>query len=110
MRMAAAPAWMLGLFATGMLGWTTRTLAADSAAEASLVRAVPAATDTEIDGVNWHCTADKCVGTSVGRRASGSRVDECKRQAAAVGKLASFSSRGKELSKRDLDACNRVAR
>jgi hypothetical protein len=110
MRMAAAPAWMLGVFATGVLGWTSRTLAADSHAEASLVRAVPAATDTEIDGVNWHCTADKCVGTSAGRRASGSRVEECKALAAAVGKLTSFSSRGKELSKRDLDACNRVAR
>ena len=56
------------------------------------------------------CDRHPGVGTSVGRRASGSRVDECKRLAAAVGKLASFSSRGKELSKRDLDACNRVAR
>jgi hypothetical protein len=107
MRMVAARAVMLGVFAAG---GTTQTFAADTLSEASLVRAVPAATDTEIDGVNWRCTADKCVGASAGRRASGSRVDECKRLAAAVGKLASFSSRGKELSKRDLDACNRVAR
>ena len=30
--------------------------------------------------------------------------------AAALGRVASFSSRGKELSKRDLDSCNRSAR
>jgi hypothetical protein len=105
MRKAAA----VGLFAMGVLG-VTETGAADYQAEASLQRAVPAATDTEIDGVNWRCTGDKCVGTPVGRRSPGSRVNECKQLAAAVGKLASFSSRGKELSKRDLDNCNRVAR
>jgi hypothetical protein len=105
MRKAAA----VGLFAVGVLG-LTQTRAADYQAEASLERPVPAATDTEIEGVNWRCTADKCVGTRIGRRASGSRVDECKRLAAAVGKLASFSSRGKELSKRDLESCNRAAR
>ena len=35
---------------------------------------------------------------------------ECKKMAAALGRVASFSSRGKELSKRDLDSCNRSAR
>lgn len=105
MRKAAA----VGLLSIGVLS-LTETHAAEYQAEASLERAVPATTDTEIEGVNWRCTADKCVGTPVGRRSAGSRVDECKRLAAAVGKLASFSSRGKELSKRDLDACNRVAR
>jgi hypothetical protein len=106
MRKAAA----VGLLTMGVLG-LTETQAAEYQAEASLERAVPATTDTEIDGVNWRCTAVKCVGTPVGRsRSVGSRVDECKRLAATVGKLASFSSRGKELSKRDLDACNRVAR
>jgi hypothetical protein len=105
MRKAAA----VGLVAVGVLG-VMEIRAADYQAEASLQRAVPASTDTEIDGVNWRCTGDKCVGTPVGGPPAGSRVDECKKLAAAVGKLASFSSRGKELSKRDLDNCNRVAR
>ena len=105
MRKAAAVGWV----AVGVLG-VTEVRAADYQAEASLQRAVPASTDTEIDGVNWRCTGDKCVGTPVGRASAGSRVDECKKLAAAVGKLASFASRGKELSKRDLDNCNRVAR
>lgn len=105
MRKAAA----LGLFAAGVLG-VTQSGAADYQAEAQLERAQPATTDTEIDGVNWHCTGDKCVATPVGRKSAGSRIDECKKLAAALGRLSSFASRGKELSKRDLDNCNRGAR
>jgi hypothetical protein len=107
MRKAAA----LGLFALGALGLTEARAAEQSPAAASLERALPATTDTEIDGVNWRCTGDKCVGTPVGRRAvSGTRMDECRKLASALGRLSSFASRGKELSKRDLDTCNRVAR
>lgn len=105
MRKAAA----LGLLALGTLG-PMATRAADYQAEALLERALPASTDTEIDGINWRCTGDKCVGTPVGRKSPGSRMDECRKVAAALGKLASFSSRGKELTKRDLDSCNRGAR
>ena len=105
MRKAAA----LGLFALGALGLTAAR-AAEYQAEASLERAVPATTDTEIDGINWHCTGAKCIGTPVGRRSPGSRMDECRKVAAALGRLAGFTARGKELSKRDLDACNRGAR
>jgi hypothetical protein len=79
-------------------------------AEASLQRALPASTSTEIDGINWQCSGDKCVGTAVRRGARGSRMDECRKVAATLGKLASFSSRGKPLNERDLENCNRVAR
>ena len=90
---------------------STEIRAADYQAAASLERALPGATDTEIDGINWHCTGDKCVGTMVGRRSvTGSRMEECRKVAAVIGRLASFSSRGKELTKRDLDTCNRSAR
>lgn len=106
MRKAAA----LGLFALSALA-SNAIRAADYQAAASLERALPGATDTEIDGINWHCTGDKCVGTMVGRSSvTGSRMEECRKVAAAIGRLASFSSRGKELSKRDLDNCNRSAR
>jgi hypothetical protein len=105
MRKAAA----LGLFALGALG-LTETHAADYQAAASLERALPATTDTEIDGVNWHCTGDQCIGLPVGRRSAASRLEECRKLAGALGRLASFSTRGKELNKRDLDACNRGAR
>ena len=106
MRKAAA----LGLFALSALA-STQIRAAEYQAAAALERALPGATDTEIDGINWHCTGDKCVGTMVGRRSvTGSRMEECRKVAAALGKLTSFSSRGKELTKRDLDNCNRSAR
>ena len=106
MRKAAA----LGLFALSAFG-STEIRAADYQAAASLERALPGGSDTEIDGINWHCTGDKCVGTRVGRRsAAGSRMDECRKVAAVIGRLASFSSRGKEFTQRDLDICNRSAR
>lgn len=106
MRTAAA----LGLFALCALA-ATQIRAADYQAAAALERALPGSTDTEIDGVNWHCVGDKCTGTMVSRRSvTGSRIEECRKVAAALGKLASFSSRGKELTKRDLDTCNRSAR
>jgi hypothetical protein len=84
--------------------------AADYQAEALLERALPATTDTQIDGLDWRCTGDKCLGTPVGRKLPGSRMDACKKLAAALGKVSSFASSGKELSKRDLDNCNRGAR
>lgn len=105
MRKAAA----LGLFALGALG-LTETRAAEFQAAAALERALPATTDTEIDGINWRCTGATCVGTPVGRKSPGSRMEECRKVAQALGRLASFSTRGKELSKRDLDSCNRGAR
>jgi hypothetical protein len=105
MRKAAA----LGLLALGGFA-AAPSHAADYQAAASLERALPATTDTEIDGVNWRCTGDKCVGTPVGRKSASTRLDECRKLASALGRLAAFSSRGKDLSKRDLDSCNRVAR
>ena len=106
MRKAAA----LGLCALSAVA-STAIRAADYQAAASLERALPGATDTEIDGINWHCTGDKCVGTVVSRRTvAGSRMDECRKVAAVIGRLASFAIRGRELPKRDLDACNRSAR
>ena len=56
-----------GLVALGVLG-VPQARAADYQAEALLARALPATTDTEIDGLNWRCTGDKCVATPVGRR------------------------------------------
>ena len=106
MRKAAA----LGLFALSALG-SADIRAADYQAAAALERALPGTTDTEIDGINWHCAADKCVAKLVGRKSvTVSRMEECRKVAAAIGRLASFSSRGKELTKRDLDNCNRSAR
>ena len=106
MRKTAA----VGVVAVGMFGLTQARAADDYRAEALLHWALPATADVEIDDLNWHCAADKCAATAVVGVRSGSRLDQCKKLAAALGKVASFSSQGKEMSKRDLDSCNRVAR
>jgi hypothetical protein len=85
--------------------------AAEYQAAASLERAVPGATDIEIDGVNWRCNGDKCIAKLVGRKSvTGSRMEECRKVAFVIGRLASFSSRGKEFTQRELDNCNRGVR
>jgi hypothetical protein len=110
--MRKAVIWMPTLIACALcIGTADIAAAADGPlAIVSLTRALPAATDTEIDGVVWHCEGDKCVGTAAGRVVPGTRLDQCRKVAAALGKLTSYSSRGREMTPRDLDSCNRVAR
>ena len=78
-------------------------------AEASLATAAPAATDREVDGVKWTCEGDKCVGKAERRSSLDSYMKECRKVAANLGKLTRFFSRGREMSARDLDNCNRAA-
>jgi hypothetical protein len=78
-------------------------------AEATLAAAVASATDKDVDGVNWHCEGDKCVGKAERRASLDSYMKECRKVATALGKLTRFYSRGREMSQRDLDNCNRAA-
>ena len=105
MRKAAA----FGLFALGMLG-LTEARAAEYQAEALLARALPATTDTEIDGVNWRCTGDKCVATPVGRKAVRLAHGGMQEARGRARQALQLLHRGKEMSKRDLENCNRGAR
>ncbi|HET9445114.1 MAG TPA: hypothetical protein VFO35_02590 [Steroidobacteraceae bacterium] len=77
-------------------------------AEASLATAAPAA-DKEVDGVKWTCEGDKCVGKAERRSSLDSYMKECRKVAANLGKLTRFFSRGREMSARDLENCNRAA-
>jgi hypothetical protein len=78
-------------------------------AEASLATAAPAATDKDVDGVKWTCEGDKCVGKAERRSSLDSYMKECRKVAAGLGKLTRFFSRGREMSARDLENCNRAA-
>ena len=78
-------------------------------AEASLATAAPAATDKDVDGVKWTCEGDKCIGKAERRASLDSYMKECRKVAAGLGKLTRFFSRGREMSARDLDNCNRAA-
>ena len=78
-------------------------------AEATLATAAPAATDKDVSGVKWSCTGDKCVGKADRYSSLDSYMKECRKVAAGLGKLTRFYSRGREMSARDLDNCNRAA-
>jgi hypothetical protein len=102
----------LTVVAVCMIGLSGAAAAAGSGAyqaEASLVQAVQTATDKDVDGVNWHCDGDKCVGKAERRSSLDSYMKECRKVAAALGKLTAFSSRGRQMSKVDLAICNRAA-
>ena len=78
-------------------------------AEATLATAVQSAADKDVDGVTWRCEGDKCVGKAERRNSLDSHMKECRKVAAALGKLTRFYSRGRQMSARDLDNCNRAA-
>jgi hypothetical protein len=78
-------------------------------AEATLAAGVQSATDKDVDGVTWRCEGDKCIGKAERRNSLDSYMKECRKVAAALGKLTRFYSRGREMSPRDLDNCNRAA-
>ncbi len=78
-------------------------------AEATLATAVQSAGDKAVDGVNWHCEGDKCVGKAERRSSLDSCMKECRKVAAVLGKLTRFYSRGREMDQRDLNTCNRAA-
>lgn len=73
--------------------------------------AQPAATPTStvVNGVEWRCEGDTCVGSA--QRVSG--VDgfmrECRKVSEALGPLAGYASRGRTMSPGNLRACNKLA-
>ena len=73
--------------------------------------AVPASTPitVNVEGVDWKCDGDACVGTADRRSGLDSLIKECRKVSAAVGPLAGYVSRGRELSERNIAACNRLA-
>jgi len=99
---------MAGLCASAMVPAASAASAGPYQAEVTLAAAVQSATDKEVDGVNWRCEGDKCVGKAERRASLDSYMKECRKVAAALGKLTRFYSRGREMSQRDLDNCNRA--
>ena len=100
---------VIGLGAAGLAPAASAATPGPYRGEATLAAAVQSAGDKEVDGVNWRCEGDKCVGTADRRSSLDSYMKECRKVAAALGKLTRFYSRGREMSPRDLDNCNRAA-
>jgi hypothetical protein len=101
---------LIGLGATAIVPVASAASAAGSYyAEATLATAAASAADKDVDGVQWRCEGDKCVGRAERRSSLDSYMKECRKVAAGLGKLTRFYSRGRAMSQRDLDNCNRVA-
>ncbi len=99
----------LGLGASAIVPTAGAASSGPYQAEATLATAVQSATDKDVDGVTWRCEGDKCIGKAERRNSLDSYMKECRKVAAALGKLTRFYSRGREMSPRDLDNCNRAA-
>jgi hypothetical protein len=78
-------------------------------AEATLVTPVSAATEIDVSGVTWRCEGDKCEGKGDRRGSLDSYMKECRKVAESLGKLTSYSSRGRAMSARDIQNCNKLA-
>jgi hypothetical protein len=76
---------------------------------AKLAQPAAAPTSTVVNGVEWRCDGDTCLGTA--QRVSG--VDgfmrECRKVSEALGPLAGYASRGRTMSHGNLMACNKLA-
>jgi len=77
--------------------------------EATLAKAVPAASEVQVDGVTWKCEANKCVGRADRRSTLDSQIKECRKVAEALGELTGYTSRGREMTKGSIETCNRLA-
>ncbi len=78
-------------------------------AQATLVTPVSTPSETEISGVKWRCEGDQCEGKGDRRGSLDSYMKECRKVAEALGELSGYSSRGRAMSKRDVQSCNKLA-
>src|SRR3712207_2346167 len=78
-------------------------------AEATLATPVSAPSETVVAGVTWRCDGDRCAAAAERRTTLDNPVRECRKVAAAVGPLAAYTTRGRELSEINLKVCNVAA-
>lgn len=102
---------MASAVAACTLAVSTLVTAASPAYHAQAVLVTPVATpgETEIAGVKWRCEGDRCEGKGDRRGSLDSYMKECRKVAAALGELSAYTSRGREMSKRDVQSCNKAA-
>jgi hypothetical protein len=98
---------VLGAFAALALA-SGAAHAQSSSSEARLTSPVAAPQEAVIGGVAWRCEGDACQGAGARTNADG-LVRECKKVVSVVGPVASYRSRGRELTIGQLRACNKAA-
>lgn len=68
-----------------------------------------ASASTTINGIEWKCDADACVGVGKRDQSIDSFMRECRKVSTAVGPFSAYASNGRVMSSGDLNACNRLA-
>lgn len=77
-------------------------------ANAKLQAPVSAPTKTVVGDIEWTCEGDTCKGVSERRAGLDSLMKECRKVSRALGPLASYNSRGRVMTERNVAACNRL--
>lgn len=77
--------------------------------EARLVSPATAPQEAQIDGVAWRCDGEDCAGSAKRHATLDGLVRQCKKVVAVIGPVASYKSRGRELTASQIRACNRGA-
>ena len=77
-------------------------------ADAKLQTPVSTPTRTLVGEVEWSCEGDTCKGVSERRAGLDSLMKECRKVSRALGPLASYNSRGRVMTERNVAACNRL--
>lgn len=78
--------------------------------EATLATPVAEPREVTIDGVLWRCEGVKCSGRAERRSTLDSHIKECRKVAEVLGELTAYTSRGREMTKGSIEACNRLAK
>ncbi len=76
---------------------------------AKLAQPLASPTSTVVNGVEWRCDGDTCLGSAQRLAGVDGFMRECRKVSEALGPLASYASRGRTMSHGNLRACNKLA-
>src|SRR5829696_6626500 len=76
---------------------------------ATLANPAAGVKEATVSGVNWRCEGGDCAAAADRYSTLDSQMKECRKVVAVLGPVASYRSRGREMSKGNLAVCNRAA-
>ena len=76
---------------------------------AKLAQPAAAPTSTLVNGVEWRCDGDTCLGSAQRVPGVDGLMRECRKVSEALGPLAGYASGGRTMSHGNLRACNKLA-
>jgi hypothetical protein len=77
--------------------------------KATLANPASGVKEATVSGVAWRCEGGECAAVAERYSTLDSQMKECRKVVAALGPVASYQSRGREMSKGNLAVCNRAS-